>query len=837
MTNEQQIALLRESLEKEQAVRIALESALAEKNKELSATQQQITRLQSSSHNSTGTPADQQDCNAANKQLAEQRQFYEDVLNQLPGDVAVMNPDRTFLFLNPQAVSDKALREWLIGKKDEDYCQARHKPMDLALRRKAIVEEVLRSKQLRSWEEEFVLPDGRVEYQQRNIYPVMDQQGNIKMLIGYGANITELKKIEQKIQRSEKRYHDLFTFSQALICTHDATGTLLSINPALYQLMGYTAEEMTGKKIYEFLPEEDRAKFVNRYLSDILKNGKDEGVFRVRCKNGQLLFLLYQNYKMEEAGTDTYIIGFAQNITSRIEEERELRTAKQLTEEAARAKEIFLANMSHEIRTPMNGVLGMAGLLAKTNLDRQQMKYLELIQESANNLLKIVNDVLDLEKTIMGKLQFEEVSFSLARRVAMCVQSFIFKADEKDIVLTYNNNLPEDLVVVGDPHRLNQVLNNLISNALKFTDTGSVTVQTHIVKEKKEQISICFSVQDTGIGIPQDKLNDVFEPFTQAHSSVSRKYGGTGLGLSICREMIQLMGGELQVKSNENEGSVFSFILPFKTSTENPEQLPHVQDINQRKHLGRRKILLAEDVELNQYLAKHIMESWGLEVTVAGNGRDAVEQVKQHDFDLVLMDIQMPEMDGIEATKHIRKLSDTRKATIPIVALTANALKGDSEKYLAVGMNGYVSKPFDESKLYTMISRNLNDQSQAVQTNTAASQQLLYDLKELQAISGGDQAFIKRMVGMFIDTMPASLNEMQQLVQQQNWPALGKLAHRLKPTIDTMGIISLKDDIRTIETNGNKKALSDNEIDTLVQKLDTVVSQCIEQLKKEFSLN
>lgn len=778
----------------------------------------------------------------ANKLLAQQRQFYEDVLNLLPGDVAVMNPDRTFLFLNPKAVSDKYVREWLIGKKDEDYCRMRQRPIEFALRRKAIIEDVLRTGQLKTWEEQFPKPDGKTEYYQRNIHPVMDEDGAVKMLIGYGTNITDQKNIEEQIQRSEKRYHDLFTYSQALICTHDETGTLQSVNPALYQLLGYQTEEMVGKKIYDFIPEEDRLGFIKRYLPDINSKGKDEGVFRVLCKDGTILFLLYQNYKMQEEGIDTYIIGFAQNITNRVEQERELRTAKQLTEQAAQAKEIFLANMSHEIRTPMNGVLGMAGLLAKTNLDWQQQKYLGLIQESANNLLKIVNDVLDLEKIIMGKLQFEEVPFSLSERVEMCIQSFTFKADEKDVALSYKNNLPRDITVTGDPHRLNQVLNNLISNALKFTDAGTVTVETRVTKEQDDKVFVYFSVQDTGIGIPEDKLQSIFEPFMQAHSSVSRKYGGTGLGLSICRELIQLLGGELKAESNENAGSVFSFTLPFTISTEKPKQMSSVQESNY-KNLGRRKILLAEDVELNQYLARHIMESWGLEVTVAGNGRDAVEMVTQHDFDLVLMDIQMPEMDGIEATKLIRRMQNTRKSAIPIVALTANALKGDSEKYLAAGMNGYVSKPFDESKLYYMISRSLNEPevpvaSGGVQGKVQAApptQEKLYNLSAIQSISGGDEAFVKRMVVLFTDIMPVSLKEMQQHVEQQNWEAVSKLAHKLKSTIDSMGIVSLKDDIRVIEHNGKKKIQTDD-IPPLVQKVTGIIQQCVEQLKKDFSL-
>ncbi|RYY17117.1 MAG: PAS domain-containing hybrid sensor histidine kinase/response regulator, partial [Chitinophagaceae bacterium] len=672
----------------------------------------------------------------------------------------------------------------------------------------------------------------------------------------YGFDITKQKRIEEKIQRSEKRYRDLFNYSEALICTHDLHGRMLSLNPAICRLLEYSETEMAGRPISDFIPPEHRDNFQTQYMDPILRDGKCKGVFCVISKSGQKIFLLYKNYKVEEEGMEPYIIGFSQDITDRVESEKELLLSKKITEESSRAKGVFLANMSHEIRTPMNGVLGFASLLVKTELNEQQRGYLKMIQESANNLLMIVNDVLDLEKILMGKLKFEHIDFPLAERIDMCVQTFTYKAEEKGIVLHSTVSLAPDISVIGDPHRLGQVLNNLISNAIKFTAKGSVTISAKVHETGDSSTWFEFAVTDTGIGIAPDKHSEIFEPFMQANTAVTRQYGGTGLGLSICRELIQLMGGKLYVESEPGKGSTFRFLLPFGISVYKPKNKDMSQEINYQS-LGKRRILVAEDVELNQYLARHIMESWGFEVEIAVNGLEALRKVQESEYDLILMDIQMPEMDGMKATESIRALENKNISQIPIVALTANALKGDSEKYLAVGMNDYLSKPFDEPRLFQVISKNLNmARPQIAQSNDVASavsagneaaakndmadpnpavSEKLYNLSMVEAISGGDQDFVKRMIQLFLDTMPEALNDIETATREQRWEPLSKLAHKLKSTIDSMGIENLKQLVRTIETNG-KTGVNTGEIPILVQNLVATMKLCMEQIKKDYSL-
>ena len=774
-----------------------------------------------------------------------QRSFYEEILNFIPSDIAVFDTGHRYLFLNPVAIGDPSVRNWLIGKTDEDYFRMRGKDMTMANHRKALFQQLMETKQQVEWEEESINKKGEKEIHLRKMFPVPDEKGEVKMVIGYGMNITERKEIEEKVQLSEKRYRDLFNYSQALICTHALNGKLISVNPATQHALQYTQEEMVGKSIREFVPLEQQSQFDTNYLAVINKNGRSQGVFSVISKSGKKIYLLYQNYKVEEPGLEAYIIGFSQDITQRILAEQELLQAKKITEDSAKAKETFLANMSHEIRTPMNGILGIAGLLGKTTLDAQQQNYLKIIQDSANNLLAIVNDILDLEKIEAGKIQLEEIPFNVSDKIMITLQSFTFKAEEKNIQLSYKNQLPATLQVKGDPYRLAQVLNNFLSNALKFTEQGAVTLVTKIKFDKEDWAAIEFMVEDSGIGIPSDKIKSIFDPFVQANTNTTRKYGGTGLGLSICKNLIEMQGGELWVESTENKGTSFRFIIPYKKCDAAPLQSETPLAINYNS-LGNCKVLVAEDVELNQFLARHIMESWGFEVVIADNGKKAVDALLQKDFDLILMDIQMPEMDGMEATQQIRKMEDPKKAAIPIIALTANALKGDSEKYMEAGMNDYLSKPFTEENLFTVIKRNLKSvtiMSNNIENGSAGqpsahgsgNTEPLYDLTMVRSVSGGDESFIKKMVQLFVETVPPGVTDLQEATKLQQWEKVGKVAHKLKSTLDSMGIKSLKDEIRAIETNGKHQQQTET-IAPLVEKVTEIVDNCIRQLKADFSL-
>lgn len=484
----------------------------------------------------------------------------------------------------------------------------------------------------------------------------------------------------------------------------------------------------------------------------------------------------------------------------------------------------------------MNGILGIVGLLAKTPLNDLQQNYLKLIRESANNLLVISNDVLDMEKIISGKLQLEQIAFKIVDKIAINIQSHIYRAEEKGVAIIFQNTIPAELVVIGDPFRLSQVLNNLLSNAIKFTEKGSITIATCIKSYKEDTAIIEFIIKDTGIGIGKHRINEIFEPFVQAEPSTSRKYGGTGLGLTICKNMLEMQGGSLHAESEENKGSTFTFNIPYTVSDVTINETAPLAEPD-HLNLANKKVLVAEDGELNQFILKQILESWGVEVSVAGDGTEALRMVQENSYDLVLMDVQMPVMDGLIASRSIRQLNDHTKALIPIIALTANASKDDSE-YLVAGMNDYLIKPVNQAKLLQVMQRNLTN-TKLIDMNDLLSQatesfpnQQLYDLSTIIAVSGGDEDFVKKMVKLFIETVPANLLELNTYLNSENWDMVSKMAHKLKSTLDSMGIHSLKQDVRMVESNAKRNENLDS-LPALIYKMNVVIKQCIEQLQKE----
>lgn len=652
------------------------------------------------------------------------------------------------------------------------------------------------------------------------------------------SDTAQQKQLEQQLKINEKRYRDLFNYSQAYIFTHDLEGRLLSVNPALCEKLGYTAEELTGKMITDFIPKNDLVNFRTAYLDTVMDKGATKGIFRVIGKTDKKSFLLYQNYKVQEENTEPYIIGFSQDITEQVKIEKELRKTKKNIEDSANAKEFFLANMSHEIRTPLTGLLGITNLLSNTQLNEQQKKYTGLITSSVNVLLSIVNDILDIEKISSGKFELEHIPFKLEEKVMGTVQSFQFKAEEKNLTLSFKSNVADDLIVIGDPSRLGQILNNLLSNALKFTSTGGIYVSVYYFKNSPKSTVLEFEVSDTGIGIKPERQSDIFNPFVQASSNTSRKFGGTGLGLSICKELIEMHGGSITVKSELNVGTTFTFLIPYDKGDGTMLLQDTAEDIDFKSMKGM-SILVAEDWELNQFLVQYILESWGCKVTTVKNGQEALDAVKAADFDLVLMDIHMPEMDGITATKKIRAIKDKKKADVPIVALTANALKADQQSYLRSGMNDCVTKPYTEEKLFHIMSRILApnaaakslDIMQEADADFIEQSNLLYDLSFINEFAKGDTSFIKKMIGVFLEAMVVELRQLVAADEAEDYGRIHQIAHKMKSAIDGLGIGSLKQPIRDLENIKSPNADTAIHIKPLVQKIKTTLDEVFVQLE------
>ena len=365
-------------------------------------------------------------------------------------------------------------------------------------------------------------------------------------------------------------------------------------------------------------------------------------------------------------------------------------------EDAVKAKQQFLSNMSHEIRTPMNAIVGFTNVILKTKLDEPQKQYLDAIKASGDALITLINDILDLAKVDSGKMNFQQISFNLPDSIATMLQLFEIKIKEKnlELIYEYDDNIPE--ILEGDPMRLRQIILNLLSNALKFTNKGKILLQISLKEEDINSAMIEFALTDTGIGIPKDSVEYIFENFEQAHQNAKNFYGGTGLGLAIVKQLVEAQGGLITVKSELDKGTKFSFTLPFKKIDTKNKTEKEIE--NAEKKIENLKVLVVEDIELNQLLIKIILMDFGFEVDVVDNGKIAIEKLQGNKYDIILMDLQMPEMNGFEATMYIREVM---KSQIPIIALTADVTTVDLEKCIAAGMDDYISKPIDEKLLYS----------------------------------------------------------------------------------------------------------------------------------------
>ena len=508
----------------------------------------------------------------------------------------------------------------------------------------------------------------------------------------------------------EEQYRDLFENANDLIQCVDPQGRLVYVNPAWRKTLGYSEADVPGLLVFDLIRADCREYWLALFERLLAGEHVDRIEMELASKGGATVVLEGNADCKFVDGKPVSIRSILRNVTERKRAEQELRKAKEAAEAANRAKSEFLANMSHEIRTPMNGVLGMTELVLDTELTTEQRDYLGMVKSSADSLLGVINDILDFSKIEAGKLELECVEFKLRGRLDLTLKTLALRARQKGLELHSEvaPEVPENLV--GDPGRLCQVLINLIGNALKFTEKGEVNVQVTVERDEGDGVWLQFTVKDTGVGIPEDKHASIFEAFTQADGSTARRYGGSGLGLTISRRLVEMAGGHIWVESTVGKGSTFHFTERFGMGELRPEKKgPMPADQSSRP--GPRRplsILLAEDNTINQELAVRQLEKLGHSVAIANNGLEALGRLDERDFDLVLMDVQMPEMDGFEAASAIRRNEQGTGRHIPIIAMTAHAIEGDRERCLASGMDGYVPKPVRPRELFAAIEATMS---------------------------------------------------------------------------------------------------------------------------------
>lgn len=553
----------------------------------------------------------------------------------------------------------------------------------------------------------------------------------------------------------------------------------------------------------------------------------------------------------------------AENRRARCAMEGELEITRDAALESARLKSEFLANMSHEIRTPMNGVIGMTGLLLETKLSKRQLKFTKAIEISATALLKIIDDILDFSKIEVGKLQFEKIAFDLRDTVKLVVEMLARRAQAKDIEMTLHINSELPTLLCGDPGRLRQILTNLICNAVKFTQKGEVTVNVLKESETKKHIAVRFEIKDTGIGISDDAQRKLFDAFVQADGSTTRKYGGTGLGLAISRQLVKLMGGEIGVESAPGEGSTFWFTARFekqlisleKKQSNGTASLAGMRILN-NDHLTRRikqaslnvtknqvkdmaskvRTLVVEDNAINREVALNQLQVLGYLPNAVLNGQEAVEALKKETYAVVLMDCQMPEMDGFEATAEIRRLEGNSNHTI-IIAMTANAMQGDREKCLAAGMDDYLSKPVKLETLHQKLEQWIVSTEKKVEVSPEESNghfqeetseivdiSVLTDLTNLQ--QPGKPHLVNMLIKLFIEGANKNLFTLRKAVAEDDPAAIKREAHSIKGSAGNIGARQMAALSKELE----QKAHLNTEAKILTSKLENGFKQVVKVL-------
>ncbi len=518
---------------------------------------------------------------------------------------------------------------------------------------------------------------------------------------------------------------------------------------------------------------------------------------------------------------------------------------KEVAERTAFLKHQFMANMSHEIRTPMNAIVGMTRLLLAKDPKPDQLRYLNAIQLSADNLLVIINDILDLSKIESGKIVIEHVDFSPREIVNSVRDMLLLKAEEKKLMLklSIDERIPNRLT--GDPTRLNQILINLAGNAVKFTERGFVEIKATLLKREGNKLSIQFDVTDTGIGIAAENINSIFDSFTQAGADTTRKFGGTGLGLTISRQLAGLMGGDISVQSEPGKGTTFTTVIPFEEAKVQEEvKQANTLDNSSMRRLNQLKVLLVEDNEFNRMVAEDTLKETipGLRLQMAVNGQEAVNKLQNEIYDVVLMDIQMPVMDGVTATKLIRTTLPEPARSVRIIAMTANVLQEDVQQYFDIGMNAYVSKPFNADELLLKMdtvmgnAQPLNEADKKAEPKKAQEETLpplpdrVTDMNFLRSFTGGNPEKVQKYVGMFLENAPKLLDSIDKGLASKDYQAVKIAAHSLKPQMSYMGIKEEVSNIFLIEQSAGETAHYER-IPGLVANLKRLCVKAFEELK------
>ncbi|MFZ4784287.1 MAG: response regulator [Flavobacteriales bacterium] len=619
------------------------------------------------------------------------------------------------------------------------------------------------------------------------------------------SDITAQRKAEQVLSNREKKYRGIIDNFKLGLLEVDKEGIIISCNGAFESMSGYQKSELQGiDPVQLLLPENERSAMMTKHKT---RESGVEDVYElpVLNKSGERKRWLISGAPLiTDNGEIIGSIGIHWDITEIKALEQELIKARQKAEESSRTKAKFLANMSHEIRTPLNGIMGMIEQMTFTNLDDQQIKYLDVIKTASETLLTIINDILDVSRIESGKFAIEHIPFSIVDTVTKTIDLLETKTKERNNKLTYSIDAKLVQNYLGDPHRINQILFNLVGNAIKFTENGSVDIHCDLIHRRDGKDDVRFAIRDTGIGMDRDFIQRLFTEFEQQDTTIARKYGGSGLGLYITRNLVQLMAGRMRIDSAKGIGTLVEITLTLEQS--NSEIARKKEIVTNTEALRGIEILIAEDNYLNRIVIRTVLEKYGVIIEDAENGKDAIAKLKQRHYHLVLMDVEMPEMNGIDATRWIRTHLHPE---IKIVGLSANALSEEVNNCLNAGMNDYLVKPYTESELLNIILKW--SQRELVHASNEA------DLTKLREYVGGDEELLRSVIEAYLEFLPESINKLEKALLQNDPDALCNELHQIKPNYENVRIGPVNSTFNELSNLIKLKGLDEANIQTVKQ--------------------
>jgi PAS domain S-box-containing protein len=642
-------------------------------------------------------------------------------------------------------------------------------------------------------------------------------------------DITKRKEAEKIHKIQDKKYQNIITNMNLGLLEVDNNQNIQYANQSFADMSGYEIEELLGKNPSEIFVFGDNLNSVNS-KDNIREKGSDFYQISIKNKKGQLKWWAISgapNY--DNKGNLTGSIGIHLDITKQKLLETALEIEKSNAIESSKAKEVFLANMSHEIRTPLNAIIGFLRELDKQELTKIQKKYINNSTIASKHLLAIINNILDISKIEAGEMTLENEDFIFVNSITNVTSVLQPMLEKKGLAFNVSISNEIEKILKGDTLRIQQILFNLVGNAIKFTNKGHISINCEVVNKKPFSQEIQISVSDTGIGMESNFINTIFNKFSQEDVAITRKYGGTGLGLTITKELVKLMNGRIVIESKKNEGTIIRLYIHFqKGNIQNSGNL-NIENIPTR--IDNISILLVEDNYLNRMIAQNTLHYYNCKITEAENGVEAIEILKTEKFDIILMDVQMPQMGGIEATEIIR---NELHILTPIIAFTANAFKTEIVKCKQAGMNDYVTKPFDEDVLIETIAKHTLNKKPLLPVSTMkeiTTNEILYNIASLQKLSRGNDEFVTKMINIFVNQTTDIIEKTAIAISQNNFIEASRLIHKIKPSIESLGITTLIKKIKLLEKI-TKETSDKEQILALFNTIQNILQKVILQLKE-----